>query len=338
MRPIGGFQPENPFFLAPMEAVNCASFRLLCKRRGAALVYTDMIDADQFMALVEKEGEAAAVARFVNPQEDERPLAIQLGGPKLPALVETARILAPYAALFDLNIGCPLPSMLGKKGGVYLMKHPDQLYRLVKGLRAAIAKPLTVKIRSGWDDASVNAVEVAQELERLGVDAITIHPRTGKQGYRDRADWPLARRVKESIGIPLILSGDVTNAYMAHMAFAHVKCDYIMVARGAKANPSLFAELNGYWERREQPAKPEGLYVKSAAAAKRDFAEFLSLYKEREKRDSISEIRDHALWTSTGCQDAGRIKRMILEAKDGQELLTVFDRVRFSAQGSESLD
>ncbi len=329
MRPIGTFRPSGPFFLAPMEAVNCASFRLLCKRRGAAVVYTDMIDADDFMAFAEKEGATAAVSRYANPQPDEQPLAIQLGGAKAETLLATARILEPYAALFDFNVGCPLPGMLGKKGGVYLMKHPDQLSRLVATLRAEVPKPFTVKIRSGWDERSVNAVAVAQELERLGVDAVTIHPRTGKQGYRARADWPLARKVGEAIAIPLILSGDVTNAYMAHMAFSHVKCDYLMVGRGAKANPSVFAELAAYWEKGERPSKPEGLHVKNAAAAKRDFTEFLALYKERETRYRFSELQDHALWTATGCRDASGVKTRILAAKNEGDLLRIFERIRF---------
>jgi len=320
---IGTIQPENPFFLAPMEAVNCASFRLLCKRRGASVVFTDMIDVDDFVQRKDP------VKELINPQPDEQPLIVQLGGSKLDQFVETIAKVERFAAGIDINIGCPLPHILGRKGGVYLMKHPDQLYNLIAGIRASTTLPLTVKLRSGWDKNTVNVVEVSKELEKLGVDAITVHARTRVQQYRDRADWQLVREVKEQIKIPVILSGDVTNAYMAYMAFAHTKCDYIMCARSAKANPSVFRELMEYWNKGEQPIKPQGMYVKDTANTRNDFLEFLELYKEREHRYKFSELQDHALWTSTGCRGNYVIKQRILAAKNEETLKSVFKRLEY---------
>jgi tRNA-dihydrouridine synthase B len=302
---------KNPFILAPMEAVNCASFRVLCKRRGAEFVFTDMIDADDFVAKANEVGLDEAVKILINPQDEEADsLVIQLGGANLENILFTIRAVAKYAVWIDYNLGCPLTSMLGKKGGVYLMKHPNQLYPKVSaivGLCDELGKPFSVKLRAGWDEDSLNAVEIAKELEKLGVALVTIHPRTRKQLYKDRANWQLARDVKSALSIPVILSGDVTNAYMAHMAFAHVKCDAIMCARGAKHNPSLFRELKSYYATRIQPVKPLELYVKSTHQAQNDFYEWLSLYKSIENRYRLSEIIDHARWTIRGAKNAAAL-------------------------------
>lgn len=329
MQPISNLTFNNPFFLAPMEAVNCASFRVLCRRRGASLVYTDMIDADIFAGFLQNNSKKEAIKKFVNPQPDEKPLSIQLGGSDLDNLKATIGVVQKHATLIDYNVGCPLGYMLGKKGGVYLQKHPDQLVKKVFELRQAIHKPFTVKIRSGWDESTINAVEVSKQLEQLGVDAIAIHPRTRKQRYQKRADWPLVRKVKENTSIPIILSGDVTNTYMAYMAFAHTKCDYVMCARGAKANPSLFTQLVNWYKTKEQPQKPETLYVKTRENAIKDFEEFLKLYKERENRYKFSELQDHAIWTASGCLGASRVKQRLLAAKKEEQLARIIGMVKF---------
>ena len=291
-----------------------------------------MIDADIFSAFAKENSPDEAVRKFVNPQKDEKPLAIQLGGANVSNLLYAMEILQPYADLYDYNIGCPLGYMLGKKGGCYLMKHPDQLYKIVAQL-SKVCKPkgipLTVKMRSGWDTESINAHEIAPQLEKLGVDAITLHPRTRKQGYRDRADWVLARKVKDLLTIPLILSGDVTNSYMAHMAFTHVKCDFVMVGRAAKNNPSVFLELNEYLASGKEPVKPDKAYGKKTSQARKDWGEFLGLYKEREHRFLLSELKDHALWMAKECRNNAKVTEHILKAKNENDLTLIFGSISF---------
>ncbi len=336
------FVPANPFFLAPMEAVNCASFRLLCKQRGAGLVYTDMIDADKFKLFADEKakelgsveaGVKAAIDQYINAQPDEYPLAIQLGGANIPNMLFTIASVEPLATIIDLNLGCPLPYMLGKKGGVYLSKHPDQLRKLIVAMRAAITRvPFTVKIRAGWDASSINAVEIATLLESCGVDAVTVHARTKDQGYKDKADWQLVRQVKETLKIPVILSGDVTNVYMAYMGFVHTKCDYMMIGRGAQNNPSIFVHLNEWYataDRRNVPFQPATTYDKRASDAIRDYVDFYRLYKTREKRFRLSELKDHALWSARECKYATNVKQKIINAPDAVELIGIIDELEF---------
>lgn len=324
---ISSLKIDNPFFLAPMEAVNCASFRVLCLRRGAGLVYTDMIDADIFAEFAKENSLAEAIHKFINPQEEEKgKLAIQLGGRDVENLIFTINAVKKYAVLIDFNVGCPLGYMLGKKGGVYLMKHPEQLYSIVKLLRTEIDIPFTVKIRSGWDNDSINAIEISKELEILGVDAITIHPRTRKQKYSDKADWQLVRKIKDSIKIPVILSGDVTNTYMAKMAFDHTKCDAIMIGRAGKNNPSIFTKLNkGFADK-----KPIKTYDKNKIDSLNDFKEFLELYKKMEYRFKLSEIKDHALWLSRECKNNKQVTQKIIEADNEDQILKTFEQLEFN--------
>ncbi len=327
---IGSLELDNPFMLAPMEAVNCTSFRVLCRRRGAGLVFTDMIDADVFMETVNEHDAETAIKKYLNPNDEEKPLGIQLGGANKENLVATMKILEPYADLFDFNAGCPLPYMLGKKGGAYFSKHTDQLIKVMTELRANTTKPLTVKIRAGWDEDSINAVEAAIELEKTGIDAIIIHPRTRMQKYERKSDWLLARKVKEAVSIPVCLSGDVNTPYFAYMAFMHSKCDLIMIGRGAKNNPSVFTEMNEYYKNKlVVPDKPLTRYEKKTDQVKQDFFDFIELYETIENRDIFSEIQDHALWFARECKRNRYVTKDILRAEYTEDLEEIFEDIRF---------
>jgi|GEM_PF-380077 len=328
MKPIGNIIPSNPYFLAPMEAVNCASFRVLCKRRGAGLIYTDMIDADTFIEYKNEHSAEEAIKIIANPQKEEEPLVIQLGGRDLNHLKETITILEPHAAIFDINLGCPLGYMLGKKGGVYLQKHPEQLKPWLEELRAHCKKPLMIKIRSGWDEQSINAVEVAKLAEEIGIDAVAVHPRTRKQRAQGAADWKLVKKVKEAIKIPVILSGDVTGPESAKNAFKTTGADYIMIARGAKANPSVFTQLNNPEEYTLDRSKKRR-YNKYQVNPIKDFTDWLDLYNTIEHRHKISEIQDHALWTASECDNNKETTQAIKEAKTEEEIKKIIIKIQF---------
>lgn len=310
-------------YLAPMEAVNCASFRVLCMRRGADVVYTDMIDADDFAAYAQEHSVHKAVERYINPQPDER-LAVQVGGRNVEHLVLVAKAVEHFAVEINLNLGCPLGYMLGKKGGAYLLKHPDQLAKLLIELRPKITIPFSVKIRSGWDSSSINAVEVAQLAEQCGVDRIIIHPRTKQQRYRDRADWSLAAAVKRSVKIPVVLSGDIFNRSALDIAQQLTGCDAYMCGRAAQVNPSIFKILT------KPDITSRKVFRKFMVDPIADFTEWLSLYKEREHRYSISEIRDHAIWTATECDDATNIKQRLIGVEDEQTIVQIVQSIHFS--------
>ncbi|MGE0793615.1 MAG: tRNA dihydrouridine synthase [Candidatus Woesearchaeota archaeon] len=315
---IKDFKPNNPFFLAPMEAVNCTSFRIICRRRGAGIVWTDMIDSDEFVLNPD-------IKKFINPNKEDHPLAVQIAGSNIENIKETIKILEPYADLFDFNIGCPLGKINGKKAGCYLMKHPNNLYKIIPEMRKATTKPLLVKLRSGWDENSINAIEVAQELEKLGVDAITLHARTKEQGYQKKSDWNLVKKLKEKLNIPVILSGDVFNVYDAKQAFEKTNCDFIMIGRGAKANPSIFTQLQNY----EMASKKEKIYCKNEVNPVKDFLEWLELYHKIEGRNNFSEIKDHAIWTSIECKNNKEVKQLIINSKTEEELIEIVKSLKF---------
>jgi len=324
---LGNLELENRFLLAPMEAVNCSSFRLLCRMRGASLVFTDMVDTDKFVESLNELHPEEAVRKFINPLKEEKPLAIQLGGSNIINIIKTLNIVENYADVIDFNAGCPLSYVLGKKAGSYLIKHPEQLYKIVKRIRENTKKPLTVKIRSGWDTSSINAIEVSKKLEDIGIDGLIIHPRTRKQGYSSRADWQLVRKIKDILKIPVVLSGDVTNLYLAHMALLHTKVDFIMIGRAAKNNPSIFSKLARIKNMNDFPKKPRTLYDKTKEDAKKDFIEFLELYKKYEHRYSLSEIKDHALWLVRELKNSSLLKKKILNIDSEEEIIRLFKSI-----------
>ena len=312
-----------PIYLAPMEAVNCASFRVLCMRRGADMVYTDMIDADTFTTYANEHSTEEAIKKYINPQPDEV-LAVQIGGRDVQNLLFLADAVKHVVKEINFNLGCPLGYMLGKKGGAYLTKHPGQLKPILKQLREGIKLPFTIKIRSGWDEQSVNALEIANMAQEAGIDAVIIHPRTRTQRYRDKADWLLVKRMKARLTIPVVLSGDIYNKPLLDRAVSATGCDAVMCGRGAQVNPSIFRMLKDGLD-----AESTKQFKKFLVDPKKDFAEWLDLYKERESRYRLDEVRDHAIWTANECRNAKEVKQQLLGCEDEQEIASIIREISF---------
>lgn len=316
---IGKVKIANQLVLAPMEAVNCASFRVSCKQAGAGLIFTDMIDTKQFLAILkENDGDGEKTVRqVINPQKDEHPLVIQLGSGSPEELAHVTTIVSPYADIIDFNCGCPLGDMLGRKGGAYLLKHPDKLKKMIAAILDNTDKPVTAKIRSGWDDNSVNAVENAQLLEAAGVSAIILHARTRKQRYMARADWQLIKEVKDKINIPLIGNGDILKPSHVVTMLGQTGCDAVMIGRAAQGNPDIFSQalLTLQGKRFDERLWPEVC---------RSYNAFLKLYEARESRQKLSELQDHASWWVSGLAEAKTLKVNIRAAQSISELKKLF--------------
>ncbi|MFH1143814.1 MAG: tRNA dihydrouridine synthase DusB [Candidatus Eisenbacteria bacterium] len=248
---IAGLDRTQPLVLAPLEDITDAPFRRLARRFGADLVYTEFISAEGLAH------DAPGCRRKLHLTPEEHPVAVQIIGRGVAALVAAALQAARAGAdCVDLNFGCPARKVAGKGGGAGLLRTPELLEQMARETVAALDCPVTAKIRLGWDATSINAIEVAQRLERAGVRAIAVHARTRSQGFAGAADWSWIARVKQSVSIPVIGNGDVREPEDAARMFRETGCDAVMIGRGALGNPWIFAQTRHYLETGERPEPP----------------------------------------------------------------------------------
>lgn len=239
---IGNIKLENPFILAPMAGITNAPFRVLCKREGASLVFSEMISAK---GLYYNDN---ATESLLQIYDEEKPVAFQIFGAEPEFMGFAAHKLDDRAnAIIDINMGCPVPKVVKTGGGSALLKNPDLIGKIVEAVVNASSKPVTVKIRIGWDEGSINLIEVAQIIESAGAAAITVHARTRDQFYSGKADWEYIRKVKESVNIPIIGNGDIFNGDDAVRMLNETGCDFVMIGRGAYGNPWIFADAVAKW-------------------------------------------------------------------------------------------
>ena len=236
---IGNVELKNRYILAPMAGVTDLPFRLLCKEQGAGLLCMEMISAK---ALQYKNRNTKALLQ-IDPRE--YPVSLQLFGADPDIISEQAKAIEelPFQIL-DINMGCPVPKVVKNGEGSALMKNPRLVYDVVYKTVRAISKPVTVKIRKGFDEEHVNAVEIAKIIEEAGGAAVAVHGRTREQYYSGKADWDIIRQVKEAVSIPVIGNGDVTGSLAAEQLLEETGCDGVMIGRGCQGNPWIFRELN----------------------------------------------------------------------------------------------
>lgn len=307
---IGNVKIQGNLVLGPMAGVTDLPFRLLCKEQGADLIYTEMVSA-KGIQFNNKNTESLLMV-----EEEERPVSLQLFGADPYILSETAkRIEHRNFDILDLNMGCPVPKVVNNGEGSALMKEPKLVSEIVKAISSAIKKPFTVKIRRGFTESSVNAVEIAKIAEAAGAAAIAVHGRTREQYYSGKADWNIIREVKNAVSIPVIGNGDVLTAEDALRMIQETGCDGIMIARGAMGNPWIFSQLKEYFKTGTHPEKPT---VDEAVNMMLRHARMAIEYKG--EFTGIREMRKHVAWYTTGYPLAAKLRNRVNEIESYQEL------------------
>ena len=310
---IGNVELENRYVLAPMAGVTDLPFRLLCKEQGAGLLCMEMISA-KALQYHNKNTEA-----LLQIDERECPVSLQLFGSDPDIISEQAKRIEerPFQIL-DINMGCPVPKVVKNGEGSALMNQPKLVYDIVYKTVRAIQKPVTVKIRKGFNDESVNAVEIARIVEEAGGAAIAVHGRTREQYYSGKADWDIIRQVKEAVKIPVIGNGDVTNGEKAIAMLEETGCDGVMIGRGAQGNPWIFHELLEYEKTGQMPARPSRDIIRETMLR---HARLQMEYKGEYL--GIREMRKHVAWYTKGLEGSAKLRDDINKVESYQELETL---------------
>lgn len=314
---IGNVTLPNRYILAPMAGVTDLPFRLLCKEQGAGLVCMEMVSAK---AILYGNRNTKALLE-IHPEE--HPVSLQLFGsdPEIMAEIAKRTEELPYD-LLDINMGCPVPKIVKNGEGSALMKQPLLAGKIIRAVSGAIKKPVTVKIRKGFDDAHVNAVEMAKIAEESGAAAVAVHGRTREQYYSGKADWDIIRQVKEAVQIPVIGNGDVTDGKSAGELFDQTGCDAIMVGRAAQGNPWIFAHLLTWEEVSRNPDFTGQIPLRPSLPVIREtMLRHARMQTEiRGEEAGIREMRKHVAWYTTGLPDSAKLRRDINQTKSYEEL------------------
>ncbi len=317
---VGNIKIKNKVVFAPMAGVSNISFRTIIKEMGAGLIYSEMIST---MGI--KYGSQKTID-LINFNETERPISIQIFGNDIDSFIKAAKYIEDnyHPDIIDINMGCPVPKIaLKSQAGSALLKNPDKIYEIVKQVVENTNTPISVKIRSGWDENSINAVEVAQKIEQAGASLIAIHARTRSQGYRGKANWDIIKQVKENVSIPVIGNGDIKTIYDAKKMLDETKCDAIMIGRATLGNPWFIKECVEYIENNKIIDPPTN-------TEKIDMIEhhYELLKKYTSEKQALLEIRMHALWYIKGLPNIKEYKNKITSCKTEQEFKNLLNEIR----------
>ena len=307
---IGNVELTNPYILSPMAGVTDLPFRLLCREQGAGLLCMEMVSAKA----IQYNNKNTKALLEIHPEES--PVSLQLFGSDPEVISEIAKQIEelPFSIL-DINMGCPVPKIVRNGEGSALMKQPKLVHEIVSKTVKAIEKPVTVKIRKGFDDSCINAVEIAKIIEDAGASAVAVHGRTREQYYSGKADWDIIRQVKEAVSIPVIGNGDVVSGESAIAMQKETGCDGVMIGRGAQGNPWIFSELLAYDRTGEMPERPTTDEIKQMI-----YRHARLQVKYKGEYLGIREMRKHVSWYTSGLPNSAKLRGEINAVESLAEL------------------
>lgn len=318
---IGNINIKNKVVLAPMAGISNPTFIKICEGMNLGYAITELISAEAISRENKKTLEMLNGIENINI-----PVAIQLFGSEPETIAKAAKLITDLYqnVLIDINMGCPVPKVAIKnQAGSALLKNPEKVGEIVKAVVNAVNVPVTVKIRSGWDANSINAVEIAKICEESGASAITVHARTRAQGYSGKADWNIIKEVVQNVSIPVIGNGDVLSCYDAKRMLDETGCAAVMIGRGLLGNPWLIKECKNYLENGLEP-------VKISYDEKLDMMEYHlnKLCEDKSERQAVLEMRMHLLNYLKGMPDASNIKNLVCKGKRREEIINILESYR----------
>lgn len=309
---------QHPVILAPMAGVCDLPFRVLAKSLGCALVVAEMVSDKGLIYRNEHTYEMLAI------EESERPISIQIFGSDPICMAKAARIVEQAGAdIIDINMGCPTPKIVKNGEGAALMRTPDLAYRIIAAVVEAVQIPVTVKMRKGWDDSSVNAPAIAKLAEQAGAAAVAIHGRTREQFYSGVADLEIVKQVKESVAIPVIGNGDIRCPEDAQRMMAFTGCDGVMIGRAAQGNPWVFAQINYFLDTGNKLLLPT---VTEKVALLRQHFELMIQFKS--EYIAVREMRKHAAWYTKGLPGSAELRCLFNQAENKAEFLEIVNKIQ----------
>lgn len=315
---INGIKLENPFLAAPLAGITDAPTRCINREMGAAMGYSEMVSGKGLMYNNKNTEDLLKI------YQEEKPVAYQIFGSEPEVMAYTAKQLQGREnALIDINMGCPVPKVVKNGEGSAMLKTPELIYDVVSATVANADKPVTVKIRIGWDDDSINCVEVAKIIEKAGASAVAVHGRTRMQYYSGKANWDAIKEVKENVGITVIGNGDIFSATDAMSMMEYTGCDLVMIGRGMLGNPWIFKQCKALWEGKGEIEKPSRNEVVDMMI--RHFTDIKELKGER---TAVNEMRKHVGWYTKGMPNSAAFRRSINEVNDSETLIERFEMLR----------